>query len=91
MAILPSGYRFINIKFFWRNGENILSLEADALRFITDFGSFARETIKNYILVLEKTIKDYGCPKQMMTNHRTSFTSMPRESCKNQCLPGFLI
>jgi putative transposase len=66
-----------------RDGEHILPLEDDASRFITGFGAFARETAKNGVLVLEKAIKDYGCPKQAMTDHGTTFTSLPRETCKD--------
>jgi putative transposase len=65
------------------NGGHILPVEDDASRFITGFGAFTRETAKNGVLVLEKAIKDYGCPKQTMTDHGTSFTSMPRETCKD--------
>jgi putative transposase len=77
------------------NGEHILPLEDDASRFITGFGAFRRETARNGVLVLDKAVKDYGCPKQTMTDHGTPFTSLPRETCKDpkpndfqKCLSG---
>jgi putative transposase len=64
-------------------GEHILPVEDDASRFITGFGAFSRETAKNGVTVFEQAIKDYGCPKQTMTDHGPTFTSVEKETCKN--------
>jgi len=68
---------------FEEQKDQIILVEDDASRFITGFGVFRNATSKNASLVLEKAIKDYGIPKQLMTDHGVQFTSFPRETCKN--------
>ena len=38
---------------------------------------------KNSMLVLEQAVESYGIPKQLMTDHGTQFTSLPRERCSD--------
>lgn len=39
--------------------------------------------MKNSIKVTENTFKEYGTPKQLMTDHGTQFISLPRKDCPN--------
>lgn len=66
---------------FENQEEQIILLEDDASRFITGCGVFRNATSKNSIKILEQAIKVYGVPKQLMTDHGTQFTSLPRENC----------
>jgi putative transposase len=61
--------------------EQIILFEDDASRFITGYGVFTNANIENSNQVLNKAISNYGIPKQMMTDHGTQFTSLPRETC----------
>ncbi len=61
--------------------EQIILFEDDASRFITGYGVFSNANIKNSNQVLLQAINSYGRPKQMMTDHGTQFTSLPRETC----------
>jgi len=68
---------------FEQTQEQIILYEDDASRFITGYGVFSNATMKNTNQVLTQAIISYGRPKQMMTDHGTQFTSLPRESCPN--------
>ena len=61
--------------------DKVILFQDDASRFITGYGVFDHATAKNTIQVLDATIKIYGVPKQIMTDHGTQFTSLPRDSC----------
>jgi putative transposase len=61
--------------------EQIILLEDDASRFITGYGVFSNANMQNSNQVLNQAISSYGIPKQMMTDHGTQFTSLPRETC----------
>ena len=61
--------------------EQIILFEDDASRFITGYGVFTNANMENSNQVLNKAISNYGIPKQMMTDHGTQFTSLPRETC----------
>ena len=61
--------------------EQIILFEDDASRFITGHGVFSNANIENSNQVLNQAIQSYGIPKQMMTDHGTQFTSLPRETC----------
>jgi putative transposase len=61
--------------------EQIILFEDDASRFITGYGAFTNANMKNSNQVLNQAIQSYGIPKQMMTDHGTQFTSLPRETC----------
>jgi len=66
---------------FEEQHEQIILFEDDASRFITGYGVFSNATMENSKQVLHQAITSYGIPKQMMTDHGTQFTSLPRESC----------
>ena len=61
--------------------EQIILFEDDASRFITGYGVFSNANVENSNQVLLQAINSYGRPKQMMTDHGTQFTSLPRETC----------
>ena len=50
---------------------------------ITGFGVFSNATAKNAVYVLDDAVDFYGVPKQVMTDHGTQFTNLPRERCLN--------
>jgi putative transposase len=68
---------------FEEKQDQIIVFQDDASRFITGYGVFTNATTKNTTLVLEQAITSYGVPKQLMTDHGTQFTSLPRESCSD--------
>jgi putative transposase len=68
---------------FEQHQEQIILLEDDASRFITGFGVFSNANVENSNQVLHQAIATYGRPKQMMTDHGTQFTSLPRETCSD--------
>ena len=57
--------------------------EDDASRLITGFGVFSNATANNAVETLDQAIQWYGVPKQVMTDHGTQFTSIPREGCSD--------
>ena len=61
--------------------EQIILFEDDASRFITGYGVFTNANVENSNQVLHQAIQSYGVPKQMMTDHGTQFTSLPKETC----------
>ena len=74
---------------FEHQQDQIILFQDDASRFITGYGVFDHATSKNTIHVLDGTIKIYGSPKQIMTDHGTQFTSLPRDSCPEPKLNEF--
>jgi transposase InsO family protein len=66
---------------FEKRLDRIILFQDDASRFITGFGVFEHATAHNTIHVLNTAITIYGIPKQIMTDHGTQFTSLPRDSC----------
>jgi putative transposase len=66
---------------FEEQQEQIILFEDDASRLITGYGIFPKANMKNTNQVLKQAINNYGIPKQMMTDHGTQFTSLPRETC----------
>ena len=57
--------------------------EDDASRLITGFGIFSNATSQNAVCALDDAVDVYGVPKQVMTDHGTQFTSIPREGCSD--------
>ena len=55
--------------------------EDDASRLLTGFGSYSNATAENARKALEESIERFGKPEQLITDHGTQFTSMPRENC----------
>ena len=68
---------------FEEHQEQIILFEDDASRLITGYGIFSNANTENSIYVLGQAITNYGRPKQMMTDHGTQFTSLPRETCQD--------
>ncbi len=66
---------------FDRNGEQIVLFEDDSSKYLTLFGNGKNATAKNAEIVLEVAIREYGSAKQLMTDHGTQFTSLPRATC----------
>ena len=66
---------------FEQRQDKVILFEDDASRFITGYGVFGNATTKNTISVLEEALHGYGTPRQLMTDHGTQFTSLPRETC----------
>jgi putative transposase len=66
---------------FEQHEDQIILFEDDASRFITGYGVFRNATAKNSMLVLELAVQSYGIPRQLMTDHGTQFTSLPRDTC----------
>jgi putative transposase len=61
--------------------DQVILFEDDASRFITGYGVFSNATTKNTVSVLKQAVEGYGIPRQLMTDHGTQFTSLPRETC----------
>ena len=68
---------------FEEQQEQIILYEDDASRLITGYGVFSNANMENTNQVLNQAINKYGIPKQMMTDHGTQFTSLPRETCSD--------
>jgi putative transposase len=66
---------------FEEHQEQIILYEDDASRLITGYGVFSNANMESTNQVLNQAINNYGVPKQMMTDHGTQFTSLPRETC----------
>jgi putative transposase len=66
---------------FEQTHEQIILFEDDASRFITGFGVFSNANAENSNQVLQQAITSFGKPKQMMTDHGTQFTSLPKVTC----------
>ena len=66
---------------FEERKDQIILFEDDASRFITGYGVFTNATAENSMLVLEQAVESYGIPRQLMTDHGTQFTSLPRDTC----------
>jgi len=66
---------------FEEQQEQIILFEDDASRLITGYGVFSKANMENTNQVLNQAINNYGTPKQMMTDHGTQFTTLPRETC----------
>jgi putative transposase len=66
---------------FEQTREQIILFEDDASRLITGYGVFSNANMENTNQVLNQAINNYGTPKQMMTDHGTQFTTLPRETC----------
>jgi len=81
---------------FEKKQDQVILFEDDASRFITGYGVFKNATTRNTVSVLKTAVECYGVPRQLMTDHGTQFTSLPRETCKDprpnqlqQSLQGF--
>lgn len=60
---------------FEYNGLQIIAFIDDASRLITGVGVFDNATAENAVLVLNKAVEEYGCPKQLLSDWGTQFTA----------------
>lgn len=68
---------------FEEQKDQVIMFEDDASRFVPGYGVFTNATSENGIKVLENTIPVFRKPYQVMTDHGTQFTGLPRENCPN--------
>jgi putative transposase len=62
-------------------GKWLIAILDDASRLIVGYGLFDNATQQNSIVVVQQAIKQYGKPKQLISDHGTQFTSIKRMSC----------
>jgi len=63
-------------------GDNVAILyEYDASRMITGTQLLDRSTAANCVTAGKMAVSAFGKPKQLMSDHGTTFTSLPREGC----------
>jgi len=60
---------------FEYNGLQIIAFIDDASRLVTGVGVFDNATTENALLVLNQAVKDYGNPKQIISDWGTQFTA----------------
>jgi transposase InsO family protein/DNA-binding CsgD family transcriptional regulator len=63
--------------------KNYIVIE-DASRFIIQFGEYEHATAENSLDALRKGIEKYGKPREVMTDHGTQFTSLPRDEKESE-------
>lgn len=61
---------------FEHEGRQIILYEDDASRLITGFGEFDAATTENALKVFDEAVKNWGAPKQLMTDHGTQFCAV---------------
>ncbi len=57
------------------DGKWLIVIIDDASRFVVGWGLFSHATSANSVLVLERAMAAYGCPKMMLTGRDTQFYS----------------
>ena len=60
------------------HGKWLIVIIDDASRFIVGWGLFQHATSANSVLVLERAMAEYGCPKMMLTGRDVQFYSSPK-------------
>ena len=60
--------------------KQLCAIIDDASRLIVGYGLFDNATAENAVKVLNKAVLCYGCPRQLISDHGTQFTSLPREN-----------
>lgn len=60
---------------FERGKHQVILYEDDASRLITGFGEFSAANTQNSLRVFDEAVRDWGHPKQLMTDHGTQFCS----------------
>jgi len=63
-------------------GKWLIAILDDASRLIVGYGLFNNATQNNSIAVMQQAIKQYGKPRQLISDHGVQFTSIARENCK---------
>ena len=73
-----------HMDWFEFNDKNYIVIEDDASRFIIHFGEYEHATAENSIDALRRGIEKYGKPREVMTDHGTQFTSLPRDGKESE-------
>lgn len=63
------------------DGKWVLGVLDDASRFVPACKEFQSATAENAVIVLDKAVKKYGPPKQMLSDNGSHFSSVIRKSC----------
>lgn len=71
------------------DGKQLIAFLDDASRLITAWGVFDNASAENAVLVLDKAVKNWGKPKQVLTDNGSHFASVERESCPEPGLNAF--
>jgi len=64
-------------------GKNTIAYLDDASRLATCVMQFDHATAENSAAALDKAIGEWKTPKQLMSDHGTQFTTLPRKTCDN--------
>ena len=62
-------------------GKWLCAILDDASRLVVGYGLFDKATAENSVKVLNKAVQNYGCPRQLISDHGTQFTSLPKQTC----------
>jgi len=73
-----------HMDWFEYEGKNYIVIEDDASRFVIQFGEYEHATAENSLDALRKGIEKYGKPREVMTDHGTQFTSLPRDEKESE-------
>ena len=71
------------------NGMHAIAFLDDASRLATNVQLFDRATSENAVKAVSSAVGAWGKPKQLMSDHGTQFTSLPRETCAKPEMNAF--
>lgn len=63
---------------------HVIAFLDDASRLVTSVGVFDNATAENAVIVLNQAVKDFGKPKQIISDHGTQFTANLFQQCLQQ-------
>lgn len=66
---------------FVLNGRQTIAFVDDASRVATSVKTFNRATADNAVVALNMAVQTWRVPRQLISDHGTQFTSLPRETC----------
>ena len=66
---------------FLMGGRQTIAFVDDASRLATAVQMFDKATAENAVTALNIAVQRFGKPKQLMSDHGTQFTSLPRKTC----------
>jgi len=61
--------------------KQLCAILDDASRLVVGYGLFDNANSENSVKVLNKAVQQYGCPRQLVSDHGVQFTSIARETC----------
>lgn len=67
---------------FELEGKDTIAFLDDASRLVPCIMQFDRATAENAVAALDTGVEKWKTPKQLMSDHGTQFTSLPRETCE---------